>query len=71
MKKINYKDLKWEEFNTLKLYTIIEPDTSIVKPFIINTPFGIFLSSKSTLFVNINDVENKKIEPNKEDNKII
>jgi hypothetical protein len=51
--------------------TIIEPDASIVKPFIINTPFDTFLSSKSALFVNINDVENKKIEPNKEEDKII
>jgi hypothetical protein len=43
----------------------------MVKPFNINTPFGIFLSFKSALFVNVNDVENIKIEPNKEEDKII
>jgi hypothetical protein len=59
-KYTNYtlEDFKWCEFNKLKLYKNIEPDTNIVKPFIINTLFDIFLSSKSALFVNINDIEN-------------
>ena len=45
----------------------MEPYTNILKPFNTNILFGILLSSKSALFVNINDLENKKIEPNKED----
>lgn len=53
------ENLKWRECNKLKLYTSIEPDANIVKPFIINNSFGIFLSSKSALFVNVNDIENK------------
>ena len=50
---------------------MIDPETSIVKPLIIDTPFGIFLFSKSALFVKINEVENKTIDPNKEEDKII
>ena len=46
-------------YNKLKLYTSIEPDANIVKPFIIYNSFGIFLSSKSAEFVNPNDIENK------------
>ena len=65
------EDLKWHEFNKLKLYKTIEPDANIVKPFIINNSFGIFLSSKSALFVNVNDVANKKTDPYKQDDKII
>ena len=53
------EDLKWHEFNKLKLYTTIEPDTKNVKPFIIINLFGIFLFSKSDLFINNNDVEHK------------
>ena len=53
------EDLKWHEFNKLKLYTTIEPDTKNVKLFIIINSFGIFLFSKSDLFINNNDVEHK------------
>jgi hypothetical protein len=53
------EDLKWNEFNKLKLYTTIEPDTKNVKPFIIINSFGIFLFSKSDLFMNNNDIEHK------------
>jgi hypothetical protein len=62
------EDLKWDK---LKLYITIEPNDNIVKPFIIYNSFGIFLSSNSALFVNVNDVANKKIEPYKQDDKII
>ena len=65
------EDLKWDKFNKLKLYITIEPNVNIVKPFIIYNSFGIFLSSNSALFVNVNDVANKKIEPYKQDDKII
>ena len=44
------------DVNKLKLYTTIEPDTKNVKPFIIINSFGIFLFSKSDLFMNNNDV---------------
>ena len=53
------EDIKWHEFNKLKLYTTIEPDTKNVKPFIIINSFGNFLISKSDLFINNNDVEHK------------
>jgi hypothetical protein len=53
------EDLKWHEFNKLKLYITIEPDTKNVKPFIIINSFGNFLFSKSDLFINNNDVEHK------------
>jgi len=53
------EDLKWDEFNKVKLYITIEPDTKNVKPFIIINSFGNFLFSKSDLFINNNDVEHK------------
>ena len=53
------EDLKFDEFNKLKLYTTIEPDTKNVKLFIIINLFGNFLFSKSDLFINNNDVEHK------------
>ena len=53
------EDLKWNELNKLKLYKTIEPDTKNVKPFIIINSFGIFLFSKSDLFINNNVVEHK------------
>ena len=65
------EDLKWDKFNKLKLYITIEPNANIVKPFIIYNSFGIFLYSNSALFVNVNDVANKKTEPYKQDDKII
>jgi hypothetical protein len=53
------EDVKWDKLHKVKLYIIIEPDTNIVKPFIIINLFGIFLFSKSASFVNVNDIENK------------
>jgi hypothetical protein len=53
------EDVKWDKLHKVKLYIIIEPDTNIVKPFVIINLFGIFLFSKSALFVNVNDIENK------------
>lgn len=43
----------------LKLYRTTEPVITNVKPFIIINLFGIFLSSKSALLINPNDIENK------------
>ena len=37
----------------------------------VNNLFGIFLFSKIDLFMNSNDLENKKTEPNKQQDKII
>jgi hypothetical protein len=45
--------------NKLRLYTTTEPDTKNVNPFIICNSFGIFLFSKSDLFINMSDVEHK------------
>ena len=49
----------------------IEPVANIVEQFNMYNSFGIFLSSKSALFVNANDTANKKTEPYKQDDKII
>jgi len=49
----------------------MEPDVTNVNPFIRINFCGIFLFSKSDLFINSNDLENKKTEPNKQQDKII
>jgi hypothetical protein len=53
------EDLKGDKFNKLKLYINIEPEITNTKPFIIINLFGIFLFSKSDLFINTNDIEHK------------
>ena len=54
-----FEHLKMDDFNKPKLYTTIDPDTRNVKPFIIINSFGIFVFSKSDLFINTSDVEHK------------
>ena len=49
----------------------MEPDVTNVTPFIRINLCGIFLFSKSDLFINFNDLKNKKTEPNKPQDKII
>lgn len=49
----------------------MKPDVTNVKPFIRINLCVIFLFSKSDLFMNSNDLENKKTEPNKQEDKII
>ena len=49
----------------------MEPDVPIITPFISSNSCGIFLSSKNDLFTNSNDFDNKKNEPNKQEDKII
>ena len=49
----------------------MEPDVTNIKPFIRINLCGIFLFSTSDLFMNSNDLENKKTEPNKQQDKII
>jgi len=49
----------------------MEPDVTNITPFITINLCGIFLFSKSDLFMNSNDLENKKTEPNKQQDKII
>ena len=66
-----FEGIKWNEFNKLKLYKTIEPDTKNITPFIIINSFGIFLFSKSDLFINPSDIEDKYNEPNKQEDKII
>lgn len=56
---IPFFHLKSNKFNKLKLYKTIEPDTTNIKPFIIINLSGIFLFSKSDLFINASDIEDK------------
>ena len=67
MRFYTLEDLKLET----KEYIIIEPDVTNVKPFIRFNLCGIFLFSKSDLFMSFNDLEHKKTEPNKKQDKII
>jgi hypothetical protein len=52
------EDLKWDKFDNVPLINI-ELDTTNVNPFIIINPRGIFLFSKSDLFINTNDIDIK------------
>jgi hypothetical protein len=65
------EDLKWDKFIKPKEYIIMEPDVTNVKPFIRIKLCGIFLFSPSDLFMSSNDLENKKTETNKQEDKII
>jgi len=69
----NYTDRKekWDKIITPNEYIIMEPDVTNITPFITINLCGIFLFSKSDLFMNSNDLENKKTEPNKQQDKII
>jgi hypothetical protein len=52
--------LKGDKFNKLnQVATIMDPDIAIIKPFIRIKLFDIFLFSKSEVFIDNNDVENK------------
>lgn len=53
------------------MYKNTEPDIIHVKPFIKINLFGIFLFSINDIFINPNDVENIKTEPNKQEDKTI
>lgn len=53
------KGIKWDKFDTLKLYIIMEPDNTNIKPFIKINFCDIFLFTKNNLFINSNDLENK------------
>lgn len=47
------------------------PDATNVTLFIINIMRGIFLFSKNNLFISSNDLENRKTEPKRQEDKII
>jgi hypothetical protein len=49
----------------------MEPEATNVTLFIMIITGGIFLFSKNDLFISSNDLENRKTEPNRQEDKII